>query len=176
MALDLDDIAVPAPLGNADQLPKAAEFIRDTVLPDEFHGIECVVAATSSTGLKGAIIVRLRLYFLLSCAYPLERLLGWGRDAQIAGVPVDPAVLLPSQPNYTARPIFIGMGDPVPAAMRAFVLPGPFGDRVPLVIDRYDAKAAAIVHKCGKPKSLTTLTGARCSIRRWRPGRFLRTT
>ena len=147
LALDLDDIAVPAPMGDADQLPKAAEFIRDTVLPREFRGIEMVVAATSSTGLKGAIIVRLRLFCQLSCAYPLERLLGWGRAAQIAGVPVDPAVLLRSQPIYTARPIFRGMDDPVPAECAPLSFPVRSAIAFHLVVDRYDAKAAAIVHK-----------------------------
>lgn len=67
--------------------------------------------------------------------------------AQIAGVQVDPSVLLPSQPIYIARPVFIGMDDPVPAQLRAFVLPGPIGDLVRLVITRYDTKAAAVVHK-----------------------------
>ena len=47
VALDLDDVEVPEPLGAASRLPEAAEFIRDTLLPPEFHGVEMVVAATS---------------------------------------------------------------------------------------------------------------------------------
>ncbi len=157
LALDLDDISVPEPMGDADQLPRAAEFARDCLLPPEFRRIEMVCAATSSAGLKGSCTARLRLFCQLACEYPLETLRRWGRGAQIADVPIDPATLLPAQPIYTARPIFRGLDDPVPAGLRTFILPGPMGDRVPLVVDRYDAKAAAIFYRlrqveltCGK--------------------------
>ena len=147
MALDFDDVTVPEPMGDANQLPQAAEFIRDNLLPPEFRGKEIIVTATSSTGLKGLGVARMRLFCLIDHEHELERLRQWAKAAQISGVSVDPAVLLPAQPIYTARPVFKNMDDPVPPQFHAFVLPGPFGDLVPLVVDRYDVQATVVVHR-----------------------------
>ena len=142
LPIDVDGYAVPAPFGRAEHLADAAAAIRDDALGEEFAGVACVVAATSSTGLAGEETAKLRLFFLLDRAHPIADLHRWGRGAQIAGLPVDPAVLQAGQPIYTARPLFRGrLKDPVPPALCAFVLPGD-GDRVALDVHRYDAPAA----------------------------------
>jgi hypothetical protein len=56
---------------------------------------------------------------------------------------LDSAPIQAGQPIYVARPIFTGMADPVPAALRAIILPGS-ADTVSLVVDRYAAKAVEI--------------------------------
>ena len=65
LPIDIDDVAVPSPLGRGDRLDDAARYVRDTVLPPEFHGIAAAATATSSSGLKGDTLARLRLFFAL---------------------------------------------------------------------------------------------------------------
>lgn len=146
LPIDCDDILVPAPFGDGDQLPNAAAFIRDTLLPPEFVDVACVGAATASSGLKGPTVARIRLFFLLDQPTPLARLRKWGVAAQRAGLPIDPVIYQGGQPIFTARPIFHGMDDPVPEALRAFVVPGKAG-RVNLVANRYDTISATIERK-----------------------------
>ena len=145
LAIDVDGYHVPAPLGLAEYLPDAAAAIRDDALGD-FAGVACVVAATSSTGLAGEDTARLRLFFLLDAAHPIADLHRWARGAQLAGLPVDPAVMQPGQPIYTSRPVFRGvLTDPVPAQLRAFVLPAAGGgDRVAIDIHGYDRQAEVV--------------------------------
>ena len=139
LPIDIDDVAVPSPLGRGDRLDDAARYVRDTVLPPEFHGIAAAATATSSSGLKGDTLARLRLFFALDRPLSLDVLRLWARGARAAGLPVDPAVIQAGQPIYTARPLFRGIADPVPPRLRAFGLEGSRGDRVSLVADRYEA-------------------------------------
>ena len=142
LPIDIDDVAVPSPLGRGDRLDDAARYVRDTVLPPEFHGIAAAATATSSSGLKGDTLARLRLFFALDRPLSLDVLRRWARGARAADLPVDPAVIQAGQPIYTARPLFQGIADPVPPRLRAFVLEGSRGDRVSLVTDRYEAASS----------------------------------
>ena len=135
LPVDLDDVKVPAPFDKGDRLDEAAAHVRDHLMPEEFHCVECVVTATSSTGLRGPGIARMRLFFLLDQTWPLATMKGWARRLRLSlAVPIDDAVIQAGQPIYTARPIFRGMDDPVPEHLWAFVLPGSRGERVPLRI------------------------------------------
>jgi hypothetical protein len=131
--------------------------MRDRLLPDEFHGRTAVVVSTSSTGLKGPNTARLRLFFLLDREHPLETLHDWALNAKRHGLPIDPAVLLPGQPIYTARPRFINGSDPVANDLHAFVLSGLEGNRVPLEVERY--APPALQHPIGRGFS-----GVRCGF------------
>jgi hypothetical protein len=142
LPIDLDDVAVPPPLGRGDRLDDAARYVRDKVLPPEFRGIAAAATATSSSGLKGDAQARLRLFFALDGPLSLDVMRRWTRGARAAGLPVDPAVIQAGQPIYTARPLFQGIADPVPPRLRAFVLEGSRGDRVCLVTDRYEAASS----------------------------------
>ena len=139
LPIDIDDVAVPSPLGRGDRLDDAARYVRDKVLPPEFHGIAAAATATSSSGLRGDTLARLRLFFELDRPLSLDVLRLWARGARAAGLPVDPTVIQAGQPIYTARPLFRRIADPVPPHLRAFGLEGSRGDRVSLVTDRYEA-------------------------------------
>ena len=95
-----------------------------TLLPVEFHDAACIVSASSSTGLPGPTLARLRLWFLLDRPIASADLYRWARGARATQHPVDPHVCLPSQPIYVARPQFIGMTDPVPPALTATLIEG----------------------------------------------------
>ena len=77
----------------------------------------------SNTGFKGPGTARLRMFCQLNREHALEGLHGWSKAAKIVGVPIDPSVLQPHQPIYTARPLFDGLHDPVAAELRASSLP-----------------------------------------------------
>src|SRR5271167_4984817 len=53
--------------------------------------------------------LRIRLFFWADRA-----LADWQLKAWLSGYPVDQSIFAPAQPVYVARPIFIGMPDPVP--------------------------------------------------------------
>ncbi len=146
LAIDADDVEVPHGYGDGDRLAEAGTYIRDSRLPPEFAGVECVVAASASSGLMGPALARFRLFFLLDQPFELARLRSWGLAAQRADLPIDPSILQPGQPIYTSRPIFESMDDPVPETQWAFVLPG-VTERVSLVAERYDAISAMIERK-----------------------------
>ena len=117
LAIDVDGYGVPAPWGLAEHLADAARCVRDDALGEEFCGVECVVAATSTTGLVGEETAKLRLFFMLAEAHALADLHRWAKGARAVGLPVDPAVFQVGQPIYTARPRFEGaIADPVPEA------------------------------------------------------------
>ena len=172
LPIDIDDVAVPSPLGRGDRLDDAARYVRDTVLPPEFHGIAAAATATSSSGLKGDTLARLRLFFALDRPLSLDVLRRWARGARAAGLPVDPAVIQAGQPIYTARPLFRGIADPIPPRLRAFGLEGSRGDRVCLVADRYEA--AAFADRPGRYCSRLTNAGRLAAIHASRGGRARR--
>ena len=132
--------------GWPDTLPTPPPQSATTRWARNSAGVECVVAATSRTGLAGEEEARLRLFFLLGQPHALADLRRWAQGAQAAGLPVDPSIFQPGQPVYTARPRFEGaLRDPVPEPLRAFVLPaGGGGDRVALDVHRYDQRAREI--------------------------------
>jgi hypothetical protein len=147
LAIDVDGYGVPEPFGLAEHLADAAACVRDDALGEEFCDVACIVTASASTGLAGEDTVKCRLFFALDRPWPIATLHGWARGAQIAGLPVDPAVMQAGQPIYTSRPIFDGaLRDPVPAAKRAFILPGA-KNAVSLDVDRYAAAASEAERK-----------------------------
>ena len=135
--LDLDDVEVPNGYGAPDKLAEAAYFIRDNLLPGYFRGVRCIAASTSSTGRKGPGIARLRLFFVLSRPADNDALYSWACNISDShqDLGLDPSVLRPYQPIYTARPIFRGMADPVPVWGRVRLLDG-YTDEVELELPR----------------------------------------
>ena len=95
--------------------------------------MRCVAASTASTGRKGPNIVHLRLYFVLSRPADNDALYSWACNLSDSrqDLELDPSVIRPYQPIYTARPIFRGMTDPVPVWGRVRLLDG-FTDEVEL--------------------------------------------
>ena len=100
-------------------------------------------------------------------AHPIADLHRWARGAQLAGLPVDPAVLQAGQPIYTARPIFRGSA-PRPGAagaarLRAARRRRPRGARrAPVRPARRRDRAAA----SSMPGRAAAATGGSCSTRR----------
>jgi hypothetical protein len=127
ITLDLDGVTVPHGLGDPDKLGAAGYYIRDNLLPLTFRNIKCVATATASTGRKGPTIARLRLFFVLSHAVENSVLYEWIKSLakEHPELSLDPSVMEVQQPIYTARPIFVGLRDPVPAHCRVRVLDGP---------------------------------------------------
>jgi hypothetical protein len=137
IALDLDGIEVPNEWGAPDKLAEAGYFIRDNKLPSYFRGVRCIAAATASTGRKGPSIARLRLFFVLAHPADNDALYSWADNLSIArpDLRLDPTVMRAMQPIYTARPIFDGCSDPIPAWGRVRVLDG-YTDEVELELPR----------------------------------------
>jgi hypothetical protein len=151
LPLDFDDVFVPAGLGRADRLSEAALHVRDCLLPEEFHGVRIVATPSARTGMVGDSVARLRLFAALDRAHPLDALKGWAKGARTClNLALDGSVLQAGQPIYTARPMFTGMDDPVPRAMRAIVLPGS-KDTVTLDVARFDVKTDIVLSN-GKEK------------------------
>jgi hypothetical protein len=73
---------------------------------------------------KGPTTARLRLFFELAEAADNEALRCWIEQLSEKYIFIDPSVIRAMQPIYTARPIFRGMDDPVPAWGRIRVLEG----------------------------------------------------
>jgi hypothetical protein len=133
IALDLDDVRVQFGMGFAERLADAAEYIRDNLLPVAFWGKACIITATASTGRKGPLVARLRLWFWIDRPIDDKTLSRWATGLRHAtDLPIDPAVFRPVQPIYVGRPVFHGMPDPVPPELRAFVLEG---DPTPVGLD-----------------------------------------
>ena len=119
--LDLDSIASPAWLDPVHEPDRAVEHVVGQ-LPEEFHGATCWWQFTSGQGVKEGI--RIRLFFWADRALADWELKAWlGERVPIAGMPrsawpprfpVDLSIFAPAQPIYVARPIFVGMADPVP--------------------------------------------------------------
>jgi hypothetical protein len=137
LVLDLDGVEVPNGYGAPDKLAEAAYYIRDNKLPSYFRGVRCIAASTSSTGRKGPDIARLRLFFVLTHPVSIDALYSWADTLSHprSDLGLDPRVLRPMQPIYTARPIFRGMADPVPVWGRIRLLDG-YTDEVELELPR----------------------------------------
>ena len=154
VALDIDGVSVPAPLGKAANLAEAAEHVRDRLLPPEFRCVRCVVTATASTGRKGDAVLRCRLWFLLDRAISDAELFRWAQAFRACtDFPLDPAVLQTGQPNYVARPLFGSpLVEPVPEHCRVVVVNGCC-DQVALNLNAYAQQQREINRKiAGKVK------------------------
>jgi hypothetical protein len=95
-------------------------------LPSAFHAVRAFWMATSSAGFKPG--VRLRMAFWLDRSLSDDEckawIAGWALQISTDGKAVDTAIFTPSQPHYTAAPVFDGVADPVPAGLRWGVLAG----------------------------------------------------
>jgi hypothetical protein len=105
--LDVDHLSCPDWLDPCDDPDQTVEHVVER-LPEEFHGATCWWSFTSSQGLKPNSI-RLRLFFWAD-----RPLADWQLKQWLADAPVDHSIFAPAQPIYVARPIFVGMPDPVP--------------------------------------------------------------
>jgi len=103
--LDCDSIPCPDHIDPIRDDDKAIKHVV-SLLPPEFGSVTVYYQFTSSHGIKPGI--RARLYYWADKPMYDEQLKSWLADA-----PVDHSIFTPSQPIYTARPIFIGMSDPV---------------------------------------------------------------
>jgi hypothetical protein len=133
IAIDLDSIPCPTGIDPLYDVDAVVEYVI-SLLPDAFHGASCFWYFTGSHGIKPGI--RLRLWFWAD--RPLEdwELKVWLRDS-----PVDLSLYSPAQPIYVARPIFVGMPDPVPH--RYGIWPG-YSDTVEVpAIEKLQARAAS---------------------------------
>ncbi|HEX2528530.1 MAG TPA: hypothetical protein VHL31_19815 [Geminicoccus sp.] len=114
VALDFDGLGAP------DRwwldLSGTYDLVVRPALPIEFRRATCIVQASGSAGVKSGF--RGRVWFLLAqdhCGAQLRRV--------FANVPgLDRSTLHPATLIYTARPVFIGMVDPVP--VRLAIIPG----------------------------------------------------
>lgn len=123
--LDCDGYRCQPGMGRGDMLEAAAKYVRRR-LPPALAGCAMLVVASSSTGFKvDDELVNFRAFILLDKYYPLADLYRWARGARAAGfMMIDPRVMLPGQPIYIARPILVGVADPVPEKLHAFILDG----------------------------------------------------
>ena len=125
LLFDTDKIKAPegSALGLAENIEEQARFIREEVLPRPFRDVTLIVRASASTGFD-PLSISLHIYVLLDKFIPLAALYRYVRGLWSSGVSIDPSVMLPGQPVYSARPVLRGLVDPVPPHLRVFVLPG----------------------------------------------------
>jgi hypothetical protein len=152
-ALDFDDVVVPDDMGRPGRLADAAVYVRDRLLPEEFHGRRMIAAPSAMTGLKGTGIARLRLFAAFDQAYPLRVLKDWANGARAAlDIPLDSAPIQAGHPIYSGRPVFTDMKDSVPPRLHATILPGD-KDFVTLDALRFAPQAAVIEAKIATAKN-----------------------
>jgi hypothetical protein len=125
LLFDIDKIKTPegSALGLVENIEEQARFIREEILPRAFRDVTLIVRASASTGFDSRTI-SLHIYVLFDRLIPLATLYRYVRGLWSSGVSIDPSVMLPGQPVYSARPVLKGLVDPVPAPRRVFVLPG----------------------------------------------------
>jgi hypothetical protein len=142
--LDLDSIDCPDCPGPVHDPNRTVEYAVSQ-LPEVFHGATCWWSFTSGQGLKPGI--RIRLFFWADRA-----LADWELKSWLSGYPVDQSIFAPAQPVYVARPIFIGMPDPVP--IRSGIWRGDRDVITPPAIEKVKASAPrATAEAAGVPGS-----------------------
>ena len=132
LALDIDGLDAQPELDLTDL--RACGEAAIAQLPAEFHGVDCVVQATASHGIKPGL--RLRLWLWLSHAITCAEAKAWLEDA-----PCDPAVFNPVQLIYTAAPLFEGRPDHLPSRLAR--LPGRPVVEVPAITSTSPQQRAA---------------------------------
>src|SRR5262249_55232052 len=106
IALDCDRMACPDWLEPVFEPDRTVEYVVSR-LPAEFHDATCWGQFTASQQIKPGI--SMRLFFWADRPLSDTELKTWLADS-----PVDHAIFSPAQPIYVARPISVGMPDPVP--------------------------------------------------------------
>jgi hypothetical protein len=117
IALDIDAIPCPEYIDPAREPKAAVEHVIER-LPEEFNGATGRWQFTSSQGFKGDTI-SVRLYFWadrpLSDSDLKSWLCGLEPGTKTRRWPmIDGSIFSPAQPIYTARPLIVGMRDPMP--------------------------------------------------------------
>ena len=112
--------------------------------------------------------IRIRLFFWANRA-----LADWQLKSWLSGYPVDQSIFAPAQPVYVARPIFIGMPDPVP--IRSGIWRGDRDVITPPAVEKAKASAPRATAKAAGgpgsgygsigPGSATTKTAKASSLR-----------
>jgi hypothetical protein len=87
---------------------EAMAYLR-TLLPSEFHDAACIFSLSASAGLTDSDRISGHLWFMLGRPVSNQELKAWLRD-----FPVDKTLFTPTQPHFTASPIFCGgRADPI---------------------------------------------------------------
>ncbi len=110
VCFDFDGIACPAnidPMSNPDA---AISYLR-RLLPPTFHNVTCSYQWSNGAGFDGWANLRAHLWFIIDRSINDDELRQWVYDARL---PVDAALFNTVQPHFTARPLFVGMADPIP--------------------------------------------------------------
>jgi hypothetical protein len=148
LPVDFDDEPVPEPLGRPDLFAEASLWLRDHRLPEEFHDRRMVAVASAKTGLRGDNLFRGKLLVALDQAHAIKDLKNWAKGfAAATDAKIDSSVVQIGQPIYIARPLFSGMGDPVPRELHAVILAGE-SDLVsgaPQPVSRLDERRRRVV-------------------------------
>jgi hypothetical protein len=123
--IDINDGQLPqgSALDQGQNLYPAAEYARETFLPPALRDVDLAIAAASSSGFKDDRL-SLHAYAVLDHSVPMPAVYKWLAGAKASGLPLDPRPALPGQLFLTGRPLLIGLDDPVPPHLHAFVLPG----------------------------------------------------
>jgi hypothetical protein len=117
IALDIDAIPCPEWIDPAREPKAAAEHVIER-LPEEFHNATCRWQFTSSQGFKGSKI-SLRIYYWADRPLSDSDLKTWLCGSEPGTKErrwpmIDDSVFSACQPIYTARPLIVGMRDPMP--------------------------------------------------------------
>ncbi len=126
LVLDIDGLTMPPGVDVTDL--EACGRAAMAMLPEAFHGVACIVQATSGHGIKPGM--RLRLWFWLSRPLSGAELKAWFK-----GYPVDHSIFTANQLIYTASPIFEdGALDPLSVRVAmldgAPLVPAPSADEL----------------------------------------------
>ncbi len=119
--VDLDSETAPDGVDTSDILA-VGDYLRSR-LPPELQDVSCVVQLSAGYGLwdyrPGQRVLKARLWFLNDEAMTGAELRRWFKAHNKRGnhALMDAAVATPSQPIYTAAPLFEGMTDPVPVRL-----------------------------------------------------------
>lgn len=106
---------VPDPVGFTNNADRLAYLV--SLLGDEFKDVSYHYQWSSSAGVNGWDTLSCHLWYWLEEPRTDEEMCRWAVD----NGDVDDAPFRTIQPNYTARPIFIGMDDPVGNDRSGFV-------------------------------------------------------
>ena len=143
--LDLDNVAAPH-LDVIDDPSGAIDYALDLVAAHapELDGASCFAAFSSSAGVSDPTAAKLHLWFWLDRPYSGDELKRWAaRVNESAGFKlIDPQLFVAAQPNYTARPVFVGMPDPLPGRRRWAIRRG-YADEAALAIPDQTARRAS---------------------------------
>jgi hypothetical protein len=143
--LDLDNVSAPH-VDVIDDPSGAIDYALDLVAAHapELEGASCFAAFSSSAGVFDPTAAKLHLWYWLDRPYSGAELKRWAsRVNEGAGSKlIDPQLFVAAQPNYTARPVFVGMPDPLPGRRRWTIRRG-FADQATLEIPAQAATRSA---------------------------------